>query len=60
MDKSKLYLVPSMVIDCGTAALDTGKNDFQRDIYYARIQATKAYCDEVISKYEKKYNKKVM
>jgi hypothetical protein len=58
MNKSKEYLVPSMVIDCGIAALDTGKNPYQRDTYYARIQATKEYCDEVITKYEKEMCKK--
>lgn len=59
MDKTKVHLVPSIVLDCGEQALDMKKNDYQRDIYYARVQATALYCQEVIALYEKRFNKKV-
>ncbi len=58
MNKDKLHLVPTMVVDSGTSALNPLKPDYQRDIYYAKIQATAQYCSEVIAEYEKKYGKK--
>ena len=54
LDKSQIHLVPIQIIDLAESALDKTKQSYQRDIYFARLQAIKEYVDGVISKYDTK------
>ncbi len=58
MNKDKIHLVPTIVFDCCASALNPILADYQRDLYYAKIQAIAEYCDEAIVQYEKKFNKR--
>jgi len=49
-DKNRLHLIPIAIIDIGEGALDTSKQDFQRDVYLARLQAIRDYCNLIISR----------
>jgi hypothetical protein len=49
-DKSRLHLVPIAITDIVAGALDTSKQEFQRDHYLARLQAIRDYCNLAIAK----------
>jgi len=47
--KSKLHLIPQVVIDVAETLRETG-NTNKRDMYLERLEAIKDYCDQIISK----------
>lgn len=51
--KDKIHLVPPIVQDRGTGALDDKKSINERSNYVVQLEAIRDYCSDVIERFER-------